>query len=330
MNSKPRHYLVTGGAGFIGSHLSEKLIGAGNKVTVIDDLSTGDIHNLDAIIEHPNFSIIIGSVLDSALMEPLIRNSDAVFHLASAVGVKLIMAKPVETIEKIFEGTAVVFKFASRYRKKVLITSTSEVYGKSRDVPFKEDGDRVEGATSMHRWAYACAKSLDEFLALAHSKESELPVVVVRLFNTVGPRQAAAYGMVIPNLVEAALLGLPLNVHGDGKQTRCFCHVHDVVEALCKLMTEKRCEAKVINIGSNDEISILELARKILKITGSKAEIKLVPYEQVYPNGGFEDMRRRIPSIERAKEFIAWEPRKNLDYIIESVAAETGKRLGLK
>ncbi|MFA6715036.1 MAG: GDP-mannose 4,6-dehydratase [Victivallales bacterium] len=329
MNGNSKHYLVTGGAGFIGSHLSEKLIAAGNTVTVIDDLSTGDIHNLDAIIEHPQFNIIIGSVLDSVLMEPLVRNCDAIFHLASAVGVKLIMARPVETIEKIFDGTAVVFKYAARYRKKVLITSTSEVYGKSKDVPFKEDGDRVEGSTTMHRWAYACAKSLDEFLALAHAKESELPVVVVRLFNTVGPRQAAAYGMVIPNLVGAALKGLPLNVYGNGKQTRCFCHVYDVIGALCKLMADKKCEAQVINIGSSDEISILGLAEKIVKLTNSKSEIKLIPYEQVYPNGGFEDMQRRVPSIERIKGLIGWEPRKSLDEIISGVAEEIKKRLEL-
>lgn len=330
MNNNSKHYLVTGGAGFIGSHLSEKLINGGNQVTVIDDLSTGDIHNLDAIIEHPQFNIIIGSVLDGALMEPLIRNCDAIFHLASAVGVKLIMSKPVETIEKIFDGTAVVFKYAARYRKKVLITSTSEVYGKSKDVPFKEDGDRVEGPTTMHRWAYACAKSLDEFLALAHSKESELPVVVVRLFNTVGPRQAAAYGMVIPNLVGAALKGLPLHVYGNGKQTRCFCHVCDVVDALCKLMADKKCEAQVINIGSNDEISILGLAEKIVEITNSKSEIKLIPYEQVYPNGGFEDMQRRVPSIERIKGLIGWEPRQSLEDIIRGVTEEINKRLVLK
>ncbi|MFA7184662.1 MAG: GDP-mannose 4,6-dehydratase [Victivallales bacterium] len=326
MNKGSKHYLVTGGAGFIGSHLSEKLIETGNQVTIIDDLSTGDIHNLDTIIDHPKCSIIIGTILDATLMEPLIRNCDAVFHLASAVGVKLIMDRPVETIEKIFDGTAVVFKYAARYRKKVLLTSTSEVYGKSKDVPFKEDGDRVEGPTSMHRWACACAKSLDEFLALAHSKESELPVAVVRLFNTVGPRQAAAYGMVIPNLIGAALKGLPLNVHGDGEQTRCFCHVADVVEALYKVMNGKNCEAKIINIGSCDEISILELARKIVEITNSKSEVKLIPYAQVYPNGGFEDMRRRVPSIERAKELIGWEPRKNLEDIIRDVAGEISRR----
>lgn len=329
-NNGSKHYLVTGGAGFIGSHLSEKLIKTGNQVTIIDDLSTGNIHNLDSIIDHPQCNIIIGTILDGTLMEPLIRNCDAVFHLAAAVGVKLIMDRPVETIEKIFDGTSVVFKYAARYRKKVLLTSTSEVYGKSKDVPFKEDGDRVEGPTSMHRWAYACAKSLDEFLALAHSKESELPVVVARLFNTVGPRQAAAYGMVIPNLVEAALKELPLNVHGDGRQTRCFCHVSDVVEALCKLMTEKNCEAKVINVGSEDETSIMELARKIVEITGSKAEIKLIPYEQVYPNGGFEDMQRRVPCIDRVNELIGWGPRKNLDDIIRDVAGEVSGRLGLK
>ncbi len=325
-----KHYLVTGGAGFIGSHLTEKLINDGNRVTVIDDLSTGDIHNLDSVIDHPQFKIIIGSVLDTALMEPLVREAEGIFHLASAVGVKLIMADPVDTIEKIFEGTAVVFKYAARYRKKVLLTSTSEVYGKSKDVPFKEDGDRIEGPTTMHRWAYACAKSLDEFLALAHSKTSGLPVVVVRLFNTVGPRQAAAYGMVVPNFVEAALQERTLNVHGDGKQTRCFCHVHDVIGALCGLMTEKRCEAKVINVGSTYEVSIFELAQKILKITKSKSEIKLMPYEQAYPDGGFEDMQRRVPCIDRVKELINWNPQKNLEDIIYSVVDDKKKRLGFK
>lgn len=321
-----KHYLITGGAGFIGSHLTEKLINEGNRVTIIDDLSTGDIHNLDSVIDHALIKIIIGSVLDAGLMEPLVREADEIFHLASAVGVNLIMEKPVDTIENIFQGTAVVFKYAARYHKKVLLTSTSEVYGKSKDIPFHEDGDRVEGPTMMHRWAYACAKSLDEFLALAYSKTSGLPVVVVRLFNTVGPRQASAYGMVIPNLIEAAIQERTLNVFGDGMQTRCFCHVHDVIDALCRLMAEKHCEAKVINVGSDEEVSILDLARKILKITRSKSEIKLTPYAQIYPNGGFEDMLRRVPCIDRVKELIKWEPRKNLEDIIISVIADKKKR----
>ena len=314
-----KHYLVTGGAGFIGSTLTEKLILSGHNVTVVDNLSTGDINNLDSIIDSPNLKVIIGSVLDSSLMESLISDSDEIFHLASAVGVKLIMDQPVETIENIFQGTAVVFKFAARYRKKVLLASTSEVYGKNKDVPFKEDSDRVEGPTHFHRWAYACAKSLDEFLALAHAKTSGLPVVIVRLFNTVGPRQASAYGMVIPNLINAALAGKDLNVYGDGEQTRCFCHVLDVVEALTGVMNEKECEAKVFNIGSTEEISILQLSHRILKLTKSKSKIKLIPYDQIYPDGGFEDMLRRVPSIDRIKKTINWAPEKNLDYILTSI-----------
>ena len=328
--NRVKHYLVTGGAGFIGSHLTEKLINDGNRVTVIDDLSTGDIHNLDAVTNHAHLKIIIGSVLNNALMEPLVREVDEIFHLASAVGVKLIMENPVDTIETIFQGTNVVFKYAARYRKKVLLTSTSEVYGKSKDVPFKEEGDRLEGPTTMHRWAYACAKSLDEFLALAHSKTSGLPVVVIRLFNTVGPRQTSSYGMVIPNLVEAALQERTLTVYGDGKQTRCFCHVHDVTEALCELMSKEQCEAKVINVGGNKEVSIIELARKVLEITKSKAEIKLIPYEQAYPGGGFEDMLRRVPCIDRIKKLINWVPKNNLENIISSVVEDKRKRFGLK
>jgi UDP-glucose 4-epimerase len=325
-----KHYLVTGGAGFVGSHLTEKLLYSGNRVTVIDDLSTGDIHNLDAVINLPQLKVIIGSVLDMGLMEPLVREVDGIFHLASAVGVKLIMANPTATIETIFQGTSVVFKYAARYRKKILLTSTSEVYGKSRDVPFKEESDRVEGPTTMHRWAYACAKSLDEFLALAHAKTSGLPVVVVRLFNTVGPRQASQYGMVIPTLVEAALQGRTLTVFGDGEQTRCFCHVLDVVEALHRMMTERRCEGTVINVGSSEEVSILSLAHEILRITGSKSEIRLIPYNQAFPNGGFEDMQRRVPCIARAKEFIGWEPKRSLEEIIRSVVNDKTQKYGLE
>lgn len=323
-------YMVTGGAGFVGSHLTERLLADGNSVIVVDDLSTGNIHNLDDVLENQRLRIVIGSILDVVLMEKLIREVDVIFHLASAVGVKLIMSSPVDTIEKIFDGTAVVFKYAARYRKKILITSTSEVYGKSGDVPFKEDGDRVEGPTSMHRWAYACAKSLDEFLALAHYKTSALPVVVVRLFNTVGPRQSSAYGMVLPTLVEAALLGKTLSVYGDGNQTRCFCHVCDVVEALLGVMTEKLCEGKVINIGSNHEISIIELAKKVIEVTKSKSDIKLIPYNQVYPDGGFEDMHRRVPCIKRVKELIGWEPRTNLEDIISTVAGDKRTLFKLK
>ena len=260
------NYLITGGAGFIGSHLTAALLRAEHKVTVIDDLSTGRIDNLDGVRDHANLRVIIGSVLERDLLEPLIRDSDGVFHLASAVGVKLIMDQPVTTIETIFQGTDAVLKFAARYRRKVLLTSTSEVYGKSEALPFKEDGDRVEGATVMHRWAYACAKALDEFLALAHYKKSALPVVVARLFNTVGPRQTAQYGMVVPRFVEAALRGYPLQVYGDGKQTRCFCHVTDVVSALQQLIADPTCVGEVFNVGTEQEVSMLALAERVVAI----------------------------------------------------------------
>ena len=316
---KKKHYLVTGGVGFIGSHLTEKLINSGHHVTVIDNLSTGEIQNLNSVIDHPKLKVIIGSVLDGPLMESLIRDVDEIYHLASAVGVKLIMDQPVETIENIYEGTAVVFKFAARYRKKVLLTSTSEVYGKNKEVPFKEDSDRVEGPTHSHRWAYACAKSLDEFLALAHAKTSGLPVVIVRLFNTVGPRQASAYGMVIPNFINAALEDKTLNIYGDGTQTRCFCHVLDVVEALSELMQDKQNEGEVFNVGSIDEISISKLADHIISMTKSRSKTNMISYETVYPDGGFEDMLRRVPSIEKINNAIGWSPSKSLDEIILNI-----------
>ncbi len=258
-----KKYLVTGGAGFIGSHLTERLLKEGGEVTIIDDLSTGKMENLEGVLENENLTVVIDSILHDSLMEKLIIEADEIYHLASSVGVELIMKQPVHTIENIFQGTAVVLKHASKYDKKILITSTSEVYGKSLDIPFKEDGDRVEGPTTVNRWAYANAKSLDEFLALAYFKTSKLPVVVVRLFNTVGPRQSADYGMVIPKMTKAALINNNIQVYGDGKQTRCFCHVYDVVDALFSLMKLDKSFGKVINVGSNEEISMLELANII-------------------------------------------------------------------
>jgi UDP-glucose 4-epimerase len=313
------NYLITGGAGFIGSHLAEKLIINGDNVTVIDDLSTGNINNLELIIDNQNFRLVVGSVLDESLMENLIRDTNKIFHLASSVGVDLIMANPVHTIENIFQGTAVVLKYASRYRKKVLITSTSEVYGKSKDIPFHEDGDRLEGATTVHRWAYANAKALDEFLGLAYYKQSKLPVIIVRLFNTVGPKQSAVYGMVIPKMIEAAILGNSITVYGDGSQTRCFCHVQDVINALLLLMGKKSAEGKVVNIGSNEEISISTLANKIKQKIKTNSDIVFIPYAKIYPDGGFEDMQRRVPSIERVNDLIGWKPTFTIDEIIESV-----------
>ena len=314
-----KKYLITGGAGFIGSHLAERLLIDGNIVTIVDDLSTGKIDNLISIIDNPNLKIIIDSVLNESVLERIIRETDEIFHLASSVGVQLIMNNPVHTIENIFQGTAVVFKYAARYRKKVLLTSTSEVYGKSKDIPFKEDGDRVEGATTMHRWAYANAKALDEFLALAYFKTAALPVVVVRLFNTVGPRQSADYGMVIPKMIGASIRDKQIQVYGDGLQSRCFCHVKDVIDALCLLMNNKKSEGEVINVGSNQEISMIDLAKKIKEKSPVESEIILVPYEKIYPNGGFEDMRRRVPSIEKIYTLINWKPSYSIDQIINDV-----------
>src|SRR3982751_4462563 len=313
--------LITGGAGFVGSHLADKLINDGHDITVIDNLSTGRYSNVAHLEGHERFRLIIDTVLNEKLMEELIRETDHVYHMASAVGVKLIMDHPVRTIETIFRGTDVVLGFCSRYRKRVLIPSTSEVYGKGASVPFKEDDDLLTGATDKHRWAYACAKTLDEFLALAHWKETRLPVVVVRLFNTVGPRQTGQYGMVVPRFVHAALKNEPITVHGDGTQQRCFGHVHDVVEGLVKLLETPECFGQVINLGNDEEITINELAQRAIKMTGSSSEINYVPYENVYGDG-FEDMQRRVPSLEKARRLIGFRPTRSLNDVISDVAAE--------
>ncbi len=311
--------LITGGAGFVGSHLADKLIKAGDQITVIDDLSTGRYENVAHLEGNENFRLIIDTVLNANLMEELIRESDRVFHMASAVGVKLIMDQPVKTIETIFHGTDIVLGFCSRYRKRVLIPSTSEVYGKGTSVPFKEEDDILKGSTSKHRWAYACAKELDEFLALAFWRENKLPVVVVRLFNTVGPRQTGQYGMVVPRFIKAALENEPIPVYGDGEQSRCFGHVSDVVEALVKLLETPECFGKVINIGNPEEITIKNLAKKAIEMTGSSSEIEFIPYNEVYGEG-FEDMQRRVPSIEKANKLIGFQPTRTLDDIINDVA----------
>lgn len=313
------HYLVTGGAGFIGGFLSQRLLRDGHAVDVLDNLSTGCYENVAELEGRPGFHLYIDSVTHESLLEDLMRRCDGVFHLASAVGVRLIMDRPVQVIETIFQGTAAVLKLASRYRKKVLLTSTSEVYGKSNDIPFQEDGDRLEGPTTKHRWAYSCAKALDEFLALAHWKETRLPVVCARLFNTVGPRQTGQYGMVVPRLVEAALKGEPLVVHGDGQQSRCFCHVDDVVDALARLMACRTAEGEVVNVGSDHETTIQNLARLIVHRLQSSSEIVNTPYDEVY-GAGFEDMRRRVPSIEKIERLIGWRPTRTLEAIIDDVA----------
>lgn len=316
--------LITGGAGFVGSHLADKLIGQGHEITVIDDLSTGRYSNVEHLEGNPNFRLIIDTVLNAQLMEELVRETDRVFHMASAVGVRLIMEQPVKTIETIFHGTDVVLKFCSRYRKRVLIPSTSEVYGKGASIPFREEDDLLTGATDKHRWAYACAKTLDEFLALAHWKETRLPVVVVRLFNTVGPRQTGQYGMVVPRFVHSAIKNEPITVFGDGSQQRCFGHVLDVVEGLSKLLETPECFGEVINLGNDEEVSILGLAEKAMELTGSKSEIRYIPYEEAYGDG-FEDMRRRVPGLEKARKLIGYQPTRSLTDIINDVAAEFKK-----
>jgi UDP-glucose 4-epimerase len=313
--------LITGGAGFIGSHLADKLIAEGHEITVIDDLSTGRYSNIAHLEENPSFRLIIDTVLDAKLMEDLVKDTDRVYHMASAVGVRLIMEQPVKTIETIFHGTDVVLGKCAKYRKRVLIPSTSEVYGKGISVPFREEDDLLTGATDKHRWAYACAKTLDEFLALAHYKETRLPVVVTRLFNTVGPRQTGQYGMVVPRFVEAALKNDPIEVHGDGTQSRCFGHIADVVEGLTAMMESPACFGEVLNLGSDVEVTINDLAKRSIELTGSSSQIRYIPYSEAYGEG-FEDMQRRVPSIEKANRLIGYQPTHTLDDIINDVAAE--------
>lgn len=313
--------LITGGAGFVGSHLADKLIAEGHEITVIDDLSTGRYSNVEHLEGNPNFRLIIDTVLNAELMEELVRETDRVFHMASAVGVRLIMEQPVKTIETIFHGTDVVLKFCSRYRKRVLIPSTSEVYGKGASVPFREEDDLLTGATDKHRWAYACAKTLDEFLALAHWKETRLPVVVVRLFNTVGPRQTGQYGMVVPRFVHAAMKNEPISIHGDGTQSRCFGHVLDVVEGLTRVLETPACFGQVINLGNDEETSIKQLAEKAIELAGSSSELHFVSYDEVYGEG-FEDMQRRVPSLDKAKRLVGYQPTRSLADIINDVIRE--------
>src|ERR671916_2312297 len=316
----PRNVLITGGAGFIGSHLSEVLLEKGCSVTVIDDLSTGKWSNVDHLEQDPNFRIIITSAADSDLLEKEVPKHDFVYHLASAVGVKLIIEEPVKTIETIFHSTDLVLKACSKYRRAMLITSTSEVYGRSEALPFREGQDIVMGPTEKRRWAYACAKALDEFVGLAHFYETNLPVFIVRLFNTVGPRQVSQYGMVLPSFVRLALEGKPITVYGDGSQQRCFCSVHDVVEGLVRLPRVPSAAGRVVNLGSQEEISIRALAARVRDILHSDSEIVYIPYEEAY-GAGFDDMQRRIPDLTRAKDLMGWAPKHSIDEIISEVAA---------
>ena len=312
--------LITGGAGFVGSHLAEALLERGDEVFVLDDLSTGSIDNIAHLKPHPKFHYTIDSVTNEPLLAEMLDRCDTVVHLAAAVGVKLIVEAPVRTIETNVHGTEVVLKHANKKKKLVLIASTSEVYGKSAIVPFKEDADLVLGPTSKHRWAYACSKMIDEFLALAYWKERKLPVVIVRLFNTVGPRQTGQYGMVVPNFVRQALSGGPITVFGDGTQSRSFTYVGDVVRAMVALINEPRAVGHVFNIGNGHEISIHDLAVKIKGMTCSSSPIVKIPYDQAY-EAGFEDMPRRVPDISKIRALVGYEPTVELDEILTRVIA---------
>lgn len=312
--------LITGGAGFIGSHLAEALMGAGHVVTVLDDLSTGRAENLATLAGREDFTFVQDNVTHAAALEPLVASSDIVFHLAAAVGVQLVVRSPLRVLETNVMGTHTVLQVAARHGVKVLLASSSEVYGKSDRVPYREDDDRLLGPTTRSRWAYAESKALDEFLALAYHQERGLPAVIVRLFNTVGPRQTGRYGMVVPRLVGQALRGEPLTVYGDGQQSRCFCHVRDVVRAIHLLAEAPAAIGQVFNVGSREEITIAALAGRIRALTGSHSEIVYVPYDQAY-GPGYEDTRRRVPDTSKVQATVGWQPALGLDDIIRDVIA---------
>ena len=310
--------LITGGAGFIGSHLAEALLGAGHQVTVIDDLSTGSFDNIAHLKGRAGFRYTIDTIMNEPVLAELVDQCDVVYHLAAAVGVRLIVESPVRTLETNVHGTEVVLKAAAKKQRTVLVASTSEVYGKSDAVPFREDGDIALGPTVKHRWAYACSKALDEFLALAYWTEKRLPVIIVRFFNTVGPRQTGRYGMVVPNFVRQALAGEPITVFGDGTQRRCFTYVGDVVGALTAIVTREEAYGNVYNVGNTEEISILGLAERVKTLTGSGSPIVNIPYDQAYESG-FEDMPRRVPDLSKIRSLIGYEPRVPLDEILRLV-----------
>ncbi len=314
-----RHVLITGGAGFIGSHLAEALLARGEAVTIIDDLSTGRLENIQHLRDNPNFSFAIDTITNELVMDRLVSECDLIFHLAAAVGVQLIISDPVRTIETNILGTHAVLKAATRYRKPVFIASTSEVYGKGERVPFHEEDDRVLGPTTKSRWSYSDSKAIDEFLGLAYYHKFGLPVTIVRFFNTVGPRQTGQYGMVVPRFVQQALRGAPLTVYGDGDQSRCFCNVRDVVRALLLLAGTPAAVGEVFNVGSIEEVSILELAQKVRMLEGEQqSEIVFISYDEAYAPG-FEDMQRRVPSIDKVTRFTGWRPQISLDETIQEV-----------
>jgi UDP-glucose 4-epimerase len=314
------HALITGGAGFIGSHLAEKLLAQGDQVTIIDNLSTGRFENIAPLEREPNFHYAIEDIRHAAVMDRLVSECDMIYHLAAAVGVFAIVHSPIDTLEINVGGTEVVLKTARRYRKKVLITSTSEVYGKGVKVPFGEDDDRILGPTTKSRWSYAASKELDEFLGLAYHRAVGLPVTVVRLFNTVGPRQVGNYGMVVPRFVQWALQGEPIQVYGDGQQSRCFANVHDVVDAIAMLGHSDSITGEVFNIGNDQEISIHGLAQMVKERADSRSEIVFIPYDQAY-EVGFEDMRRRVPDVRKIREAIGWQPTTPLETTIDQIIA---------
>jgi UDP-glucose 4-epimerase len=310
--------LITGGAGFIGGHLAEDLLASGHRVHILDDLSTGAMDNIRHLKDNPAFSYTIESAASRATVAELVDEADVVFHLAAAVGVDLIVDSPVRTIETNVHCTEVVLDVANKKQKPVFIASTSEVYGKSANLPFREDGDLLLGPTNKGRWSYACSKAIDEYLALAYWKERGLPVVIGRLFNTVGPRQTGRYGMVVPSFVRQSLAGEPISVYGDGEQRRCFCHVKDVVRAIADLMDTEQAVGEVVNIGSTQETTILRLAERVRGACHSDSEIQLIPYEEAY-EVGFEDMRRRVPDIRKIEELLGWRPTHTLDEILQDV-----------
>ncbi|MHC4844179.1 MAG: GDP-mannose 4,6-dehydratase [Planctomycetota bacterium] len=317
--------LITGGAGFIGSHLAEKLLATGHEVIAIDNLSTGSLNNVENIIKNPKFEFIYDNVRNAEMMHVLVEKCDIIYHLAAAVGVQLIVDEPVHTIETNIHGSEVVLNVANKFRKKILIASTSEVYGKSENVPFKEDDDTVMGSTKYSRWSYACSKAIDEFLGMAYYEQFSLPVVIARFFNTVGPRQTGQYGMVVPRFVERALKNEPILIYGTGKQARCFGYVGDVIEAIIALMNCPDAPGQVYNVGSQEEISIEDLAKKIIEMTGSKSEVKYISYEEAYGKP-FDDMMRRIPCLDRIKQRISYEPKTDLEQILQSVIDDIKQR----
>jgi len=312
--------LITGGAGFIGSHLAERLLNDGHQVHVIDNLSTGSLDNIESFKDHPHFRYTIGTILNRELLEKLMQNADQVYHLAAAVGVKYIIENPLLSLKTNIVGTDNVLELANKHKAKVLITSTSEIYGKSEKVPFAEQDDRLLGSTHISRWGYSCSKAIDEFMALAYFREKKLPVVIVRCFNTVGPRQTGQYGMVLPKFIKAALLDQPIIVYGSGKQTRCFADVSDVVDAFIHLMAEPSCEGEIFNVGTTESISIEDLASTVKTMCKSKSRIDFMSYEDAYEEG-FEDMMNRMPDLEKIQKYIGYKPQYTLKDIIERMIA---------